>query len=113
MAATFNLTEIEKTGAQQCDAEFSPTVGVTLKVWPTKGIAEATGAGNQQISDTKVGARDAKLIKKGASDTLCAVAVEVRSSSRVDFIASANASLDEACDAATKLAEAVEPKLPK
>ncbi|XVV02928.1 DUF3558 family protein [Actinosynnema sp. CA-248983] len=113
VAAQFKLTDIEEEGTQQCGAQFSPTVGVGLKAWPSKGIADATGAGNQQITDIKIGPRNAKLIEKGASDTLCAVAVEVNKSSRVDVIASANASLAEACDAARKVAEAIEPKLPK
>lgn len=113
VASQFSLTDIEEEGTQQCGAQFSPTVGVGLKAWPSKGIADATGAGNQKISDISIGSRKAKLIERGASDTLCAVAVEVTKSSRVDVIASANASLAEACDAAQKVATAIEPKLPK
>lgn len=113
VAAQFNLTEIEAESKGRCGAEYSGTVSVSVLPWPDQGIEEATGAGQQEVSDTNIGSRAAKLIRKGASDTLCAVAVEVSETSRVDFVASANASLDEACEAATKVATAIEPNLPK
>ena len=60
-----------------------------------------------------IGSRKAKLVKAPSTKSSCLVAIEVTSTSRVDVGASANASLAEACDAATKVATAIEPKLPK
>ncbi|MEU4742345.1 DUF3558 family protein [Actinosynnema sp. NPDC023658] len=108
-AGQLKLTEIEADG-KACDAEFSATTSVTLKAQPSLKIDEAVG---KELSDITVGSRRAKLVKAPSSQTSCLVAVEVTSTSRVDVVASANASLDEACEAATKVATAIEPKLPK
>lgn len=113
VAGQFGLTEIEEVGAQECQAEYSASAGVTLKAWPELGVAEATGGPNAEISDTQVSGRKAKLVEKAFSSSACMIAIEVGPTSRVDVIASANVSLEEACDAATKVATAVEPKLPE
>ena len=109
VAAGLNLTEIEADG-KSCDAEVSATTSVTVKAQPSLKIDEAVG---KKVSDISVGARKAKLVEAPASDSSCLVAVEVTENSRVDFVGLANASLAEACDTATKVATAVEPKLPK
>ncbi|WP_170185189.1 DUF3558 family protein [Saccharothrix texasensis] len=112
LAAQFNLTAIEDEGADGCFARYSPTVGVTVAGSPDLSIDDAGKGPNAQTTDTTVNGRKAKLVRRAASDTACAVAMEV-GSDRVDVVASANASLDEACAAATAVAEAIEPKLPK
>ncbi|NUT54332.1 MAG: hypothetical protein HOV94_44645 [Saccharothrix sp.] len=109
VAAQLKLTEIEPDG-EACDAEFSATTSVTVKGQPSLKIDEAVG---KELSDITVGSRRAKLVKAPSSASSCLVTVEVTESSRVDVGASANASLDEACDAATKVATAIEPELPK
>lgn len=109
VATQLNLTEVEADG-QACDAEFSATTSVTVQARPELAIDEAVG---KEKSDITVGSRKAKLVKAPSSDSSCLVAVEVTATSRVDVGASANASQDEACDAATKVATAIEPKLPK
>ncbi|MCS7480956.1 DUF3558 domain-containing protein [Umezawaea endophytica] len=115
IAGQFSLTEIEEVGKQECGAEYGADEGVSvsIKVWPDLGVQEATGGPNAESSDTTVGPRKAKLVKKAFSSSACLVAVEVSGKSRVDFLSSANVSLDKACDAATKIATAVEPSLPK
>ncbi|MBP2339619.1 hypothetical protein JOF41_005797 [Saccharothrix coeruleofusca] len=113
VAGQFGLTEIEEVGTQECQAEYSTSTGVTLKAWPELGIAEAKGGPNAEISDTRINGRKAKLVEKAFTSSACMIALEVDAKSRVDVITSANVSLDEACDAATKIAAAVEPKLPK
>lgn len=109
VATQLNLTEIEVDG-DACDAEFSATVSVTVEPKPDLKIDEAVG---KELSDIDVGPRKAKLVKAPATDSSCLVAIEVTETDRVDVIAVANASQDEACDAATKVATAIEPKLPK
>ncbi|MFE9744589.1 DUF3558 family protein [Saccharothrix saharensis] len=108
-AAGLQLTEVEADG-QACDAEFSATTSVTVKAQPSLKIDEAVG---KELSDITVGSRKAKLVKAPSSESSCLVAIEVTATSRVDVGASANASQAEACEAATKVATAIEPKLPK
>lgn len=110
VAAQLNLTEIEKEGGDTCLANYSSTVSFSLAAHPDLGIEEAVGG---EKSDIPVGSRKGKLVKTPTTKSSCLVAIEVTPTSRVDVGASANASLDEACEAATKIATAVEPKLPK
>lgn len=109
VAAQLNLTEVEADG-QACGAEFSATASVSIKAEPDLAIGEAVG---RTVSDISVGPRKGKLAEAPASSSSCLVAVEVTPTSRVDVAASADASLQEACDAATKVATAIEPKLPR
>ncbi|GAA3460833.1 hypothetical protein ACFFSW_33570 [Saccharothrix longispora] len=109
VAGQVDLTEIEPDG-DACDAVSSPTTSVSLKPQPDLKIDEAVG---KEVSGIRVGSRDAKLVKAPASDTSCLVAIEVTPTDRVDIAASDDASLDKACDAATRVANAIEPTLPK
>jgi hypothetical protein len=70
---------------------------------------------SSKASDISIGSHKARKVGApgGGTTSSCAVTIEITSKSRLDVVASANASQDEACDAATKLATAVEPKLPK
>ncbi|GGP56475.1 hypothetical protein GCM10010185_30770 [Saccharothrix coeruleofusca] len=113
IASQFGLTEIAEDDSTSCNAELSKSVSVRLDVHPTLGLADYRLLPHAEASDADVGARKARLVKKTFSSSSCAMAMEVTSSSRIDVVASANASLDEACDAVTKLATAVEPNLPK
>ncbi|CAL9668861.1 hypothetical protein SUDANB95_07344 [Actinosynnema sp. ALI-1.44] len=113
-AGQFPLTEIEPDGKRQsCNAEWgtSATVGVTA--YPTLGVADFVPGPSSQFSDITVGSHKARKVTAPGSASSCAVTIEITSKSRVDVVAIANASQDEACDAAQKLAEAIEPKLPK
>ena len=111
VAAQLNLTEIEEEGGDTCLAHYSSTVSFSLSAHPELGIEDAVSSGEK--SDIPVGSRKGKLVKSPTTKSSCLVAIEVTPTSRVDVGASANASLDEACEAATKVAEAIEPKLPK
>ncbi|MBP2339615.1 hypothetical protein JOF41_005793 [Saccharothrix coeruleofusca] len=113
VAGRFGLTEIEEADSTSCDAEYSKSVSIRLDVHLDSGIADYNLLPDAEPSDTQVGSRKAKLVKKTLSASSCAVAMEVTTSSRIDVVATANVSLDEACDAVTKVAAAVEPKLPK
>lgn len=115
VATQFKLTEIKEVARQECGAEYGSTSGVSvsIKAWPDLKIQDVKGGPNAEFSNTTVGARAARIVKKAFTSSDCAVAVQVTPTSRVDFIASANASLDDACAAATALATAVEPTLPK
>ncbi|MBP2339625.1 hypothetical protein JOF41_005803 [Saccharothrix coeruleofusca] len=113
VAAQVGLTAIEEDGTQECKGRYAGTVSVRVKAFPELGIEDYVPGGSSEISEIALGAHKAKRVTKPASSTSCAVTVEVTTSSRVDVVASANASLDEACKAATDVAAAVEPKLPK
>ncbi|MGM1061073.1 hypothetical protein [Saccharothrix sp. Mg75] len=109
VAGQVSLTEIEPDG-DACDAILGTTNAVSLKPEPDLKIDEAVG---KDVSSISVGSRDAKLVKAPASDTSCLVAIEVTPTDRVDIASSDNTSLDKACDAATRVANAIEPTLPK
>jgi hypothetical protein len=111
VASQLNLTEIEKEGGDTCLANYSSSVSFSLAAHPELGIEDTVGG--TEKSDIPVGSRKGKLVKSPTTTASCLVAVEVTPTSRVDVGASANASLDEACEAATKVATAIEPKLPK
>ncbi|MBP2339624.1 ABC-type phosphate transport system substrate-binding protein [Saccharothrix coeruleofusca] len=113
IASQFGLTKIEEGDSTSCDAVYSDSVSVRLDIYPDAGLADYSPGLSSAISDTSVRGRKAKLVEKALTSSSCAVAVEVSTSSRVDIAASADASLDEACDAATEVAAAVEPKLPR
>ena len=113
VAAQLGLTEIQEDGTQECLAEYPDSVTVRVKAFPEIGLKDVDGGPNAEFSDTTVGSRKAKLVKKAFTSTACAVALEVSTTSRIDVVASSNSSLDKACDAATKVATAIEPKLPK
>ncbi|HWO67890.1 MAG TPA: DUF3558 family protein [Umezawaea sp.] len=113
VAGPLGLTAIEEDGAQECKSRYATTVSVRVKAFPSLGLKDVTGGPNAEFSDVTVGAHKAKLVKKALSSSACAVALEVGPTSRVDVVASANASLDEACAAANAVATAIEPKLPK
>ncbi|MFD0199430.1 MULTISPECIES: DUF3558 family protein [Saccharothrix] len=110
VAAQLNLTEIEESGARECLAEYSTTASVSLVKQPELAIGDAVGG---EMTDISVGSHKAKLVKTPTTSSSCMVTIEVTATSRVDVTSSTNASLDEACAAATAVAEAVEPKLPK
>ncbi|XVV03536.1 DUF3558 family protein [Actinosynnema sp. CA-248983] len=114
-AGQLPLTEIEPGGKQSCDAEFGTTVSVGVKAYPTLSVADFVTGPSSQVSDITLGSHKARKITApgGGTSSSCAVTIEITSKSRVDVIATANASQDEACDAAEKLATAIEPKLPK
>jgi hypothetical protein len=113
VGSQFNLTEITEDGTDSCEAEYSDSVSVRLDVHADKSLADYVPGPEAQQSDTSIGGREAKLVQKAFTSSSCVVAIAVGDSSRVDVFASADASLDEACEAATKVATAVEPKLPK
>ncbi|GAA1357218.1 hypothetical protein [Saccharothrix algeriensis] len=114
VAGQFALSRIEKVGAKGCQARWGQTTtAVTIVAVPELPIGEATGGPDARYSDVMIGARKAKRVEAGLTDVSCLVAVEVTAESRVDFYGAATTSVDESCAAATKLAEAVEPKLPK
>jgi hypothetical protein len=85
------------------------TVGVSL--YPDKGLKDYNLGPQAEPSDIKVGAHEAKLVKKALTKTACAVAIGVSDSSRVD-VNGTGEDLELTCEAATKVATAIEPKLP-
>ncbi|MEV0676680.1 hypothetical protein AB0I60_09170 [Actinosynnema sp. NPDC050436] len=114
VASQFALTRIEKQGTQDCQARWGETTTiVSIKVFPTLGLGDVVLGPNAKPSDVQVGARKAKHVEAVLTTTDCVYAVEITPKSRVDFFAAATASSAEACEAANKLATAVEPKLPK
>jgi hypothetical protein len=111
LAAQLNLTDIEEGIGDTCGASVSATASVTIKGQPDLGVDDVVPGGQQ--SDINIGSRKAKMVKQSVTQTSCLIAVEATPTSRVDVAGSANASLDESCAAATKVAEAIAPKLPK
>ncbi|ONI82402.1 hypothetical protein ALI22I_40610 [Saccharothrix sp. ALI-22-I] len=111
VASQLNLSNIEEVDEKECGADYSATVSFGLTKQPELAIGDAVGDGKK--SDISVGSHKAKLVEAPGSRTSCLVAVEVGPTSRVDVIASSNNSLEAACEAATKVATAIEPKLPK
>jgi len=114
VADRLSLSRIEKGGKQECDARWGETTTkVSVKALPELGVGEVVLSPGAQSSDLTVGSHRAKRAKGALSSTDCLVTVEITEKSRVDVIASSTSSVDEACDAATQVATAVEPKLPK
>jgi hypothetical protein len=110
VASQLNLAEVEAVDKKECGAEYSATVSVSLTKQPELAIGDAVGG---KKSDIPIGSHKAKLVETPATKTSCLVTVEVTSTSRVDIAASSDNSLEAACEAATKVATAIEPKLPK
>ncbi|MBB5806438.1 hypothetical protein F4560_006206 [Saccharothrix ecbatanensis] len=110
VAAQLNLTEVEEESRGACGAVASPGSGVTIKAQPELAIADAAGDGKK--SDIPIGPRKARLVEAPGTNKSCLVAVEVGPTSRVDVVASSR-SLETSCELATKVATAIEPKLPK
>jgi len=113
VAGQLGLSGIEEDGDQECSARYATTVAVRVKAFLDIGLNDVAGGPNAEFSDIAVGSRKAKLVKKAFSSSACATAIEVSATSRVDVVASANISLDESCDAATKVATAIEPRFPR
>ncbi|MFI9813020.1 DUF3558 family protein [Saccharothrix variisporea] len=114
IASQVSLTEIEEDGRQECKARWGQTTTVVrVKAFPELGIGEIVGGANSKFTDLSIGSHKARKVTAPSSSTSCAVTVEVSAKSRVDVVASATSSQDEACDAAQKVATAIEPKLPK
>ncbi|MEU6150800.1 hypothetical protein ABZ816_12450 [Actinosynnema sp. NPDC047251] len=114
VASKLSLSRIQKDVGTACQARFGQTTTiVTVKAFPQLGIADLSAGPKAQPSDIPVGAHKAKRVKTPLTDTDCVVSVEITAKSRVDFVAASTTSPDEACDAATQVATAVEPKLPK
>jgi hypothetical protein len=114
VASRISLTEIEEDGRQECKARWGQsTTAVRVKAFPELSIGEVVGGANSKFTDLTIGSHKARMVTAPSSSTSCAVTVEITAKSRVDVVASATSSQDEACDAATKLATAIEPKLPK
>ncbi|WP_157619825.1 hypothetical protein [Saccharothrix sp. NRRL B-16348] len=111
IAPQLNLTDIEVVIGETCGASVSTTASVAVKGHPDLGLDDVVPGGQQ--SDITIGSRKAKMVKQSTTQTSCLIAVEATPTSRVDVAGSANASLDEACAAATAVATAIEPKLPK
>ncbi|MGW4109518.1 DUF3558 family protein [Actinosynnema sp. NPDC004786] len=111
VASQLSLSNIEAVDEKECGADYGDTGAVGLTKQPELAIADATGDG--QKSDITVGSRKARLVEAPGTDRSCLVAVEVTPTSRVDVITSSRANLAEACETATKIANAIEPKLPK
>ena len=110
VAVQVNLTEIEATDDRECLAEYSSSASISLVKQPELAIGDAVGG---EKSNIPVGSHKAVLVKTPVSKTSCMVSVEVTATSRVDTTAVDNSSLEAACEAATKVATAIEPKLPK
>jgi hypothetical protein len=109
------LTGIEKkTVANQamCQAKYPNRVTITIGILPDKGLNDYQLLPNAQPSDMSLGTHKAKRVVGAASKSSCAVTIGITDSSRVDVAASSNADPQQACDAAMKVATAVEPKLP-
>ncbi|WP_306743858.1 hypothetical protein [Saccharothrix yanglingensis] len=113
VASALGLTEIERKGAQDCEARYAGRIGVRVKAQPELGVEEFVPGSDSKISDLPLGGHRAKLVTAPLTTSSCAVTIEVTPSSRVDVVSSSPATQEQACEAATKVATAVEPKLPK
>lgn len=111
LATQLNLSRIEAVDEKECGADYGDTGAVGLTKQPELAIDDAVGDG--KISDISVGSRKAKLVEAPVTKNSCLVALEVGPTSRVDVATSSRTSLAEACDTATRIATAIELKLPK
>ncbi|OZM73242.1 hypothetical protein CFN78_10270 [Amycolatopsis antarctica] len=89
--------------------ERATALGISIR--PSQGLAEVNVTAGQ-VSDGKVGERTAKQLAGGTGGS-CELFVEMGPTARVDLSASGAIEVPEACDLVGKLAEIVEPKLPK
>lgn len=113
VASRSDLTDVTDAGEGSCSAKNSKRASVQLDVLPTLGISQYKAGANSEISETTVGGRAAKLVKKTVTDLDCTVTIEVTSSSRVDVTGYSISSIDDSCAIAQALAKDVEPELPK
>ena len=111
MKTQLNLSNLEKADEKECGAEFPSRGYLALRKQPELAIADAVGDGKK--SDIPIGSHKARVVEAPASKNSCLVTVEVAPTSRVDVTAVSNTSGADACEVATKVVTAIEPKLPK
>ncbi|WP_440900969.1 hypothetical protein [Actinosynnema sp.] len=116
VAGRFPLVEIKKQEPESCVGKYDLGDGnritVGMNAFPTLGLSKAVPGPDSEVSNITIAGRAALLDRKPAGATSCAVRVEVSETARVDFVGVYHASLDQACDAATALANAITPTLP-
>ncbi len=116
VAGQFPLVEIKKREPESCVGKYDlgddNRITVRMSVFPTLGLSKAVPGPDSEVSNITIAGRAALLDRKPAGATSCAVRVEVSETARVDFVGVYHASLDQACDAATALANAITPTLP-
>jgi hypothetical protein len=110
--AQLGLTNVQKGGVSGCDAKYPERVTVGITVRPSLGLGDFQLGQFAKPFDISLGKHKAKRVEGAVSKSSCAVAIAVTEKSRVDVFASSNADPQQACDAAMKVATAVEPKLP-
>jgi hypothetical protein len=106
------LTDIKELDQEGCELRYPDRVRLRINKYLDKGLKDYVLGSNSEPSDMTIGTRKSKLVKKPVSDMSCAVAIPVTDSSRLDVVATSPADLQKSCDAAMKVATAVEPKLP-
>ncbi|MFT7836201.1 DUF3558 family protein [Saccharothrix sp. BKS2] len=112
IAPELGLTQVEEQGDRDCQARYDGRVGVRVKAWPELGTDEYVGGSASEISDVTVGGHRAKRITAPVTTSSCAITIEITPTSRVDVLSSSPATQEQACEAATKVATAIEPQLP-
>lgn len=94
--------------ARRCQWQASGSHGLDIAVMDYLGIDQVQS--ETPPEPLTVGSHDA--VKVTGALEVCAVAIAVTDSSRVDMVGSANGDLNMACDLANQAAERVEPRLP-
>jgi hypothetical protein len=112
VASELGLTRVEKARENSCEARYAERIGVRVIAYPELGVDDFVPGANTQISDLPLGSHKAKRATAPTTDSSCAIVIEITSSSRVDVVGSSPSTQEQACEAATKVATAIEPKLP-
>lgn len=100
--------ETNRTNSRDCEYKKSGSFTIGVTVYEKLGIKDVTDRGS--VKPITVGKHEA--VQGVSPGGLCAIAIKVTESSRVDATASANGDEQRSCDLVLPLAEAVEKKLP-
>lgn len=112
VASELGLTRIEEAKAGGCEARHAERTAVRVIPFPELGVEDFVPGPNTQLSDFPMSGHKAKRATAPTTDSSCAIVIEITSSSRVDVAASSPSTQEQACEAATKVATAIEPNLP-
>ncbi|GAA2684368.1 hypothetical protein LV78_007319 [Actinosynnema pretiosum] len=112
VSSEFDLTNLEKKSASDCEADLPEVRSVGVTIYSDRGLAQYNAGSQAVVSEIDINGRRGKLVEKALREVDCAVVVELDENSRVDVFASASLTGDS-CTVAQQIAKAIEPDLPR
>jgi hypothetical protein len=86
--------------------------GFSVDIHPDRNVDQIV-VRRGRLTDQVVGTRQGKRLEEDDGPGACMVSIPITDTSRVDFQGTANTNTAKACEYATRVAELIEPKLPK